>query len=400
MTIQSFNDIKELLTALKREDRLLSEMFGKRKSLEFKLSYARELVDYDEARIDYLIKKSVLRENGGLLEIDGVFLEFFEQVLEVNEEINLASIDENIKSISENIVYFLNENSELRKQAYLREIKRTFRKIGIVTIRSVIDLRRKVDNTFKNEPNFKNKQLKLKHLDEKRLMVKKLSGQALQLINDNQPVFFKTSQDEELKRIITELKIQLNECSHNLIEIEKQIIDYLNQIKHQGIFLEKLRKLKYLKGHFTIEAETDIKQHLSNNNSLIFERRQGEPLNLSLDLIVNEDRAFEAIRKVAKNFKTRRQAVPELAETIATDFLENNVEQEVMINLEEVRNHFLATGDNLFRFIANYDFNKEVNFEERVTIYCQLISLYDREFQIDNEYEILDGVEYAMVYPK
>lgn len=400
MDIQSFNDIKELLTALKREDRLLYEMFGKRKSLEFKLSYALELVDYDEARIDYLVKMSVLRENGGLLEIDGLFLEFFEQVLEVNEEINLASIDENIKSIQENIVYFLNENSEHRKHAYLREIKRTFRKIGVVTIRSVIDLRRKVDNTFKNEPNFKNKQLKLKHLDEKRVLVKRLSVQALDLINENQSVFFKTSQDEELKRITTELKTQLNECSHNLIEIEKQIIDYLNQIKHQGLFLEKLRKLKYLKDHFTIEAETDIKQHLAKSNSLIFERRLVEPLNLSLDFILNEERAFASIKKVAKNYKSRTHIIPELAETIATDFLENNVEQEVMINLEEVRNHFLATSDNLFNFIANYNFNKDVCFEERVTIYCQLISIYDQEFMIVNAFEDFNGVEYAMVYPK
>jgi len=400
MHIQSFHDIKELLTALKREDKLLYEMFGKRKSLEFKLSYARELVDYDETRIDYLIEKSVLRKNGGLLEIDDLYLQFFEQVLEVNEEINLASIDGNVKSIQENIVYFLNENNEHRKQEYLREIKRTFRKIGIVTIRSVIDLRRKVDNTFKNEPNFKNKQLKLKHLDEKRVMIKKLSGQALELINDNQPVFFKTSQDEELKRVITELKIQLNESSHNLIEIEKQVINYLNQIRQQGLFLEKLRKLKYLKDHFTIEAETDIKQHLSKNNPLIFERRQSEPLNLSLDFIVNEERAFDAIKKVAAKFKARIHTIPQLAESIATDFLDNNVEQEIMINLEEVRNHFLATGDNLFRFIANYNFNKEVSFEERVTVYCQLISLYDREFEIAGEYENLNGVEYAMVYPK
>ncbi|WP_240673117.1 hypothetical protein [Aequorivita ciconiae] len=400
MNIQSFNDIKELLAALRREDKLLYEMFGKRKSLEFKLSYARELVDYDEARIEYLIEKSVLRQNGGLLEIDDLYLRFFEQVLEVNEEINLASIDENIKSIQENIVYFLNENNEHRKHAYLREIKRTFRKIGIVTIRSVIDLRRKVDNTFKNEPNFKNKQLKLKHLDEKRIMVRKLQGQAIELINENQPVFFKTSQDEELKRIITELKIQLNECSHNLIEIEKQIINYLNQIKQQGLFLEKLRKLKYLKAHFTIEAETDIEEQLSKNNLLIFERRQSEPLNLSIDFVINDERAFEAIKKAATNFKTRIQNIPQLAETIATDFLDNNVEQEIMINLEEVRNHFLATGDNLFSFIKNYNFNKEVSFEERVTIYCQLISLYDRELKVTNEYENLKGVEYAMVYPK
>jgi hypothetical protein len=41
------------------------------------------------------------------------------------------------------------------------------------------------------------------------------------------------------------------------------LIDYLNQIKHQGKFLEKLRRLKYLKDHFLIEGETDIKQILT-----------------------------------------------------------------------------------------------------------------------------------------
>jgi hypothetical protein len=41
-------------------------------------------------------------ENGGLLEIDDQFIEFFEQVLDVNEEINLSYINENIKSINEN----------------------------------------------------------------------------------------------------------------------------------------------------------------------------------------------------------------------------------------------------------------------------------------------------------
>jgi hypothetical protein len=48
--------------------------------------------------------------------------------------------------------------------------------------------------------------------------------------------------------------------------LEKQIIDYLNQIKHQGKFLEKLRRLKYLKDHFLIEGETDIKQILTKKN--------------------------------------------------------------------------------------------------------------------------------------
>ena len=398
--MNTFNDIKELLSSLKREEKLISEMFSKRKTLDYKLSYALELVDEDENRIDFLLEKSVIRENGGFLELDDQFIEFFEQVLDVNEEINLSYIDENIQNIRENIDYFLNENNESRKHSYLKFIKKTFRKMGLITLRSVVDLRRNIENTFKNEANYKNKQLKLENLDEKRTVVKNLIKHTLALINDEELTFFKTALDEELNRVIIELKHQLVECSHNLIEIEKQIIDYLNQIKHQGKFLEKLRKLKYLKDHFTIAAETDIKKIIANNNHVIFEPRLSEPLNLSIDFLRDNEKAFEVIKRIAKTHKNRKHFKPELADRISDEYLESNVEEEVMINLEEIRNRFSATSDNLFNFIMNYDFYKEVDFNERVTIFCQIISQYEHELIIEEDFKIEGNVEYAIVYPR
>ncbi len=398
--MNTFNDIKELVTSLKREEKLISEMFSKRKSIDYRLSDALELVDYEESRIDLLIQKSVIRENGGLLELDGQFLEFFEQVLYVSEEINLSFIDENIKKIKENIDYFLNENNENRRYSYLRFIKKTFRKMGIITLRSVVDLRRNIENTFKNESNYKNKQLKLENLDEKRTVVTNLIQQTLALINEEEITFFNRALDEELSRIIIELKHQLGECSHNLIEIEKQIIDYLNQIKQQGKFLEKLRKLKYLKDNFTIEAETDIRQIVSNKNQVIFEARTNQPLNLSIDFLRESEKAFDAIKRIAKNYKDRLLFKPEIAESISKEYLENNIEEEVMINLEEVRNRFVATSDNLFNFILNYDFLIDVDFNERVTIFCQIISQYEQELKIKDNFQITNGIEYAMVFSK
>ena len=263
----------------------------------------------------------------------------------------------------------------------------------------MVDIRRNIENTFKNEANYKNKQLKLEILDEKRNLVKKLINQTLTLIEEEH-TFLNRALDEELKRVIIDLKFQLRECSHNLIEIEKQIIDYLNQIKHQGKFLEKLRKIKYLKDHFTIEAETDIKQVIANRNQVIFETRIPEPLNLSLDFIRESEKAFEAINRIAKNHKDRKIFKAEIADCISSEYLENKIEEEVMINLDEVRNQFLATSDNLFNFIMNYDFLKEVSFDERVTVFCQITSQYERELRIDDEFQLANGVEYALVYPK
>lgn len=396
----TFQDLKDLVLTLNRESKLLSEMFSKRKAIDYKYNDALELVDYDENRIQFLIEREVIRENGNLLELDDLFLEFFEQVLGVNEEINLSYIDENIRNIKENMDYFLQEPNEVRRYGYLRIIKKTFYKIGLVTIKSVVDLRRNIENTFKNEPTYKIKQLKLEHLDEKRLVIKNLIHQTFTLVNDQEMTFFNRARDHELRRIIVDLKHQLGECSHNLIDIEKQIIDYLNQIKVHGKFLEKLRKLKYLKDHFVIEAQTNIRQVLSHKNQVVFEPRISEPLKLSLDYLRTDERAFEAIKRIANNHRNRMTVKVELADSISTEYLDNVVEEEVMINFEEVKNQFVATGGDLFNFIMNYDFLRAVDNHERVTIFCQIISLFEQELVIQNEFEIANDIEYAVVLPK
>jgi hypothetical protein len=398
--MHNFHNIKELLSTLKREERLLSEMFSKRKSLNYKFSYALAMVDNDEEKINALLQLSVIRESGDFLELDDLFLEFFEQVLDVNEEINLSYVNENIERIKDNITYYLQENNGNRQYAYLRFIKKTFRKMGVITLRSVIDLRRNIENTFKNEANYKIKQLKLEGMDEKRKSIRNLIKQALSLINNDEPTFFHKAADGELNQITKNLKHNLNECSHNLVEIEKQIINYLNQIKHQSKFLEKLRKLKYLKDQFRIESETDIKSILSLKNQVFFEKRITEPLNLSIDFLRSEESAFSIIKKVARNNLAKLNFKPLVADSISDEFLENSIAEEVMINLEEVRNRFIATSDNLFNFVLNYNFSKEVGFNERVTIFCQMASQFELELKFENKYQISNNIEYALVYPK
>ena len=398
--MNTFNDIKELVTALKREEKLISEMFAKRKSLPYQLNYARELVDYEDSRIDFLIQHSVINENGSVIELDDLYREFFEQVLDVNEEINLSYIDENIKNIKENINYYFNENNENKKYAYLRIIKKTLKKIGVTTLRSVVDIRRNIENTFKNEANYKNKQLKLENLDNKRIIVNDLIKQTLNLTDKDELTFFTVAIDEELSKIVINLKDQLNQSSHNLIEIEKQIIDYLNQIQLQEKFVEKLRKLKYLRDHFLIQAETDIKQVLSRKNDVIFDSRISEPLKLSIEYLQNDENARLSILKIAQQHTERKNKLPLLADKISGEFLEDSVEEEIFIDLEEVRNGFVASSDNLFNFIMKYNFMKEVDFNERVTVYCQMVSQFENELTIEDNYKTKNDIEYALVYPK
>ena len=398
--MDTFSNIKELLSALKREEKLITEMFSKRKTLAYKLNYALDLVDFEENRLNYLIERGVIRENGDTIELDDQYLEFFEQILEVNEAINLSYVHENIQNIKENINYYFNENNTNRKYSYLRSIKNIFRKIGLVTIRNVVDLRRNIENTFKNEPNYKNKKAKLENFDEKRNTIKDLVENTLSLIDQDEDTFFKTATDDELNNIIIDLKNNLRECSHNLIEIEKQIIDFLNQIKHHGKLIEKIRKLKYLKEQFSIESDTNILEILLDNKSLVFEQRVSEPLKLSLVYLQTDEAAFLNIKNIARKYRHIEKLLPQIADNISLELLENNIEEEIMINLDELRNSFVATSNDLFNFVMSYNFDKDVDFDERVTIFCQVISQFESEFELKEDYQIANGIEYAVVYPK
>ncbi|MEL7599350.1 MAG: hypothetical protein AAGU18_04550 [Proteiniphilum sp.] len=397
--MNTFSNIKELLKTLSREQALLSEMFEKRKTFSYKYDYALELVEQDESRIKYLVEHGVIRENGNWLELDDQFLQFFEQVLEVNEEINISLIDSHIQYLKDQINYYLKENNEHRKYNYLRAIKSSLRKMGIITLRNIVDLKRNIDNTFKNEPNYKIKRAKLESLDKKRDDISSFIHRIEQLLDEEEKTFFAIALDDDLIQIIHLLKVELNECRHNIIAAQKQIIEYLNQIQYQSRVVEKVRQLKYLKDQFTIRHDTNIDQMLASDRHLVYEKRPVYPLHLSLDHL-GSDEALDSIRKMYHERVSHVKMELPLAPLLPLELLREEIQTEVQVNLEEVRNGFVASGKDLFNFVTVYPYENEMSFDEQVTIYCQMISLYEAEFRFADEYKRFNDVEYAVVYPK
>jgi len=393
----SFNSINELITTLARSKELLAEMFEKRKSFAYRYDHATEVMD--EAQLETLIELEVVRRNGSLLEIDDKFLQFFEQILEVNEEINTATVHENIRTLKQQINYYLQENNSNRKYSYLKAIKTVLRKIGLMTLRNIVDLNRNIENTFKTEPNYKIKIGKLENYDQKRKDINTLIGQTQRLLDGEELIFFKVAPDEEFGRIMTRLRLQLTEAHHNLIETQKQIIDFLNQIKYQNRMLEKIRQIKYLKDQFELKERTDFVEVLGQNNDVFFETHRPGRLKLSLGLL-QEDQAYATLLKVSQRRKVGVKELRSLADNISADYLETTAVYEIFIDPEDIRNSFFASGEHLFSFLQKYQYPKEMTFADIVTLYCQLISLYEEEFVMDGTYGQHDELEYAIVYPK
>lgn len=91
-TLSHFQSLEELIRALERERKLLQGLFNDRKRLSLRYDIARELAAKKDESLEFLRRFGVIRENGDFVELEDVYLKFFEEVLEVNEEINVASV--------------------------------------------------------------------------------------------------------------------------------------------------------------------------------------------------------------------------------------------------------------------------------------------------------------------
>ena len=394
--ISHFRTIEELVKMLDREKLLFRDMFEKRKSLAYRTDFAMEIVDYKKERIQYLIDHGVIHENGDFLEMEDVYVQFFEDVLDMNEEISVSSVREYIGSLKENINYCLEENNEHRKFMYQGNVRKILRKIGLRTLKNVVDLKRNVDVAYKQEPNYKIKKTRLKNLDEKRKGIKVLIQECEKMI-DSQIVFFRMATHPEMQRTCMDVRNDFTEADHNLLEIEHQIIDYINQIEIQSALFKKIRRLKYLKDQLTWREDTNIARMLEDDNPLWMEKRPYNRVFLSLDMLRSNEDAYALIRKVAGKNRVRTLSRTE-AEPLDAEFLSANTELMASINLSEMWNAFKAQGNHLFAFIKDYPYKRECTLNDHIILYCQMATSHSDELRFMDEYETFENIEYALIY--
>lgn len=364
----------------------------------------------DENRLKLLIEKEVIHQNGNFVELDARFMDFFELLLEANEEINTAVIDENIEYLHELMDYYLKERIATRKASYVRNIKITFQKIARTTIRNIMNLQTSIDNAFKHEPTYQIKIAKLENLDKKRINIQQLIDTTENLILHEERQFFQQATDDELNRILLELRRELQLSAHSLIRAQQDIINYLNQIKSQVILVEKIRRVKYLQDQFELRAKSNLAEVLEREHSILLEGTAPSSFKLSINYL-NTDEARPIILKVMKNLQHRETIRSNEAGAFSDEDLASQSMYQETISLEETVGNYIqaqteamwkdatAQPEDLFSFLMRYPFRQEVSEEERTTLFCQIVSLYESQFRISEEFGIYKNYEYARIYP-
>ena len=395
----TFRSIKELTRALQQGTKLLSNMFLQRKTIAVKYDDALETLDGDENKLKLLITYGVIVQTGDSLELDDAYQRFFEEVLAVNEDINISSVKMYIDKLNLGINSYLAAENNTRREGFLREIRHTFKSIDNATRRNVIDLKRNVDDTYKQEPNFKIKELRLKDFDEKARLIGELMHQT-ERVMDEQTIFFSTAADYGLKQTVSEVREGLRESAHGLIAVTAQIIDYLNRIEYQSRLVKRVRQLKYLRDQFMIEQATNVKELMAQTDAVWMERQPKYITRVSLDFLRNEDTALDILDNIRRRLSMKANISSRLAEKIDANYLEEQTETTRAFNHQELLNGFLAQSSDLFYYVWNYSFTDLLDKESRLVLFLQMASQYPDQMRYTDEIKTIDNIDYPIIFPR
>lgn len=393
-----FRTIEELTKTLSREQVLLSQMFEKRKLMKFPQGLALELVGGNESRLRKLVDYGVLVETGNAVEIESDYLNFFEEVLNVNEEISVLSVQECINTLKEHIGYFLQETNANRKAGYQDSVRQLLKKTGFRTLKNVVDLKRNMDNAYKQEPNYIIKKKKLQNLDEKSHSIRAMIRECEKLM-DTEQAFFLMANDPHMAKTCSDVKHDFVEAYHALMEIDRQIIVYINQIDQQNALYKKIRKLKYLQDQLLIKTDTNLVQVLEGTNPLWMEPRQYNKIRLSLEMLRANDQITQMLRRIAERNGIQKTARTE-AEPLTDDDLQEHVKTLRQVDPDEVWNAFTASSYHLFDFVLRYDYKIKRTIEEHAALFCQLVILHADECRMTGKYATYQDIEYPIIYAK
>ena len=216
---------------------------------------------------------------------------------------------------------------------------------------------------------------------------------------DTEHAFFLMANDPHMSNTCSNVKNDFVEAYHALMEIDRQIIVYLNQIDQQNKLYKKIRKLKYLQDQLMIKTDTNITQVLEDISPVWMENRQYSKIRLSIEMLSRNDDVIKLLRRIAERNNVKKTLRTE-AEPLTDEELQEHVQQLNDVDSTEVWNAFLASGYNLFEFILNYDYKVKRSIEDHATLFCQLVILPPDECRITENYASYQDIEYPIIYAK
>jgi hypothetical protein len=330
----------------------------------------------------------------------------FEDFMEIGE-VTPGFINDYINELKRHIRFY----QEVHEHRFLRSIKKYLKRINVALSREIIKLQKNVDDTYKNESNYRIKIHKLEDYRAKRDTIIDFINKTTEVIEETRALFVHTN-DTELYGIVNALKANLIENLDFLIEIQTDITDYINKIQFQLDVYVKAQRLKEVKDHGALYFRTNFNEVVKGLNPLRFNGVKGPRTKIAVWYLSTDD-GHLLCRKVAEKYKISRLMARGLAGKLPGNFKDKLIDNQIKLDTEKLVDRFLNQNKfNLFEFLIQYKFPKavgDVKLEDRMSLFVEIAMEYEKTLDFKyrlNYYEYEDDkgkkrrIGYTVILPE
>ncbi len=359
-------NVRELITQLYVHRNTVEYLFGNRDNVT-----VTELLsqgEITEEQYKKLLQQEILYEYQTIVGLNDSVIAMFEDFMEIGE-VTPGVIRDYITELKRNFEFY----QEAREMRFLRGIKKYLKRIGIAITREIIKLQKNIDDTYKNESNYRIKLQKLEDYRTKRDAIIEFIKKTEEMLEEAKGIFA-ISADTELYGIVTSLKASLIENLDYLIEIQTDITDYINKIQFQLDVYKKAQALKDIKDRGELHYKTNFKSVIEAIDAIGFNAIKSPRTKISVEFLYT-DEGHLICNRVAEKYKIARLMARRMADKLPGNFKDQRPEAFIRMDTETLVDKFMNQKKNLFEYLQDYKFPKaigDLTFDERITLFVEI----------------------------
>jgi hypothetical protein len=381
-------NVNDILSQLYQHRGVVEFLFANRENITVNELLSRE--DISQEQFQKLKSLDLVYEYENIVSLNDAVVAMFEDFMEIGE-VTPGFINDYINELNRHIRFY----QEAREMRFLRSIKKYLKRINSTLTREIIKLQKNVDDTYKNESNYRIKLQKLEDYREKRDTIIDFIKKTSEVVEETRNLFSLTN-DSELYGIVQALKVSLIENLDYLIEIQTDITDFINKIQFQLDVYKKAQRLKEIKDHSTLHFKTNFRETVAAINTLKYNGVKSPKTKIAVDFLFTDD-GHVLCKRVSEKYKLTRLMVRGLADRMAINFKEKGLEQQIKLDTEKLVQRFiLQTKQNLFEYLIDYKFPKAVGtvtFEDRLSLFVEIAMEYQNTLDFKYRLQYFDYVD-------
>lgn len=364
-------NVNDILSQLYHHRGVVEFLFANRENITVNELLSRE--DLSHEQLQKLKSLDLIYEYENIVSLNDAVVAMFEDFMEIGE-VTPGFINDYINELNRHIRFY----QEAREMRFLRSIKKYLKRINSTLTREIIKLQKNVDDTYKNESNYRIKLQKLEDYREKRDTIIEFIKKTSDVVEETRSLFSLTN-DTELYGIVQALKVSLIENLDYLIEIQTDITDFINKIQFQLDVYKKAQRLKEIKDHGSLYFKSNFREIVTGINTLKHNGHKTPKTKIAVDFLFTDD-GHVLCKRIAEKYKLTRLMVRGLADKMAGNFKDKGMEQQIKLDTEKLVERFLTqTKHNLFEYLMDYKFPKAigtVTFEDRLSLFVEIAMEY------------------------